>query len=942
VDYDENTTPRARVLVTGANGFVGARISEHLATQGHHVLTTDITPCSNGMTGDLRDPGFRRTLLHWASPDVVVHAAALVPLTRDREGFTTTNVTASRDLASDARRAGAKRFVLVGSSAVYGAPTEHPITRDTPTRPIEPYGKSKLAAENATRDGWNQTGLTILRPRTILGNGRRGIIGTLTRWIDDDLVIPLPGGGRHYLQLVDVDDVARMVEHVIVNAVDGTWPVGAPGTGCFADELNDLIKANGSRSIILDVPRPLFKTMAWIADRAGLIPFTRWHYGTLGHDFAFDPSWTPPGFVYLHRNADVLATITLGTSRTGHAGNAASPHTRTWETGTLDRVVSLLTALTRIARIGTRIAGPVLRVGTRLTGATLRLAVGIVTRIVSFAGRRTYRVLRWGVRSARSNRNPGKHSLATRVLLGPLVRHEDPAVHGRALTSLKKHQLAAGTIGSTGMVIAAQIHRLGDRDASTHPVGRVLAPLRAPIGDLAAKLRAAHLSAALAEPTPGTRHRAKHSTGTPVPRGHVERLVIGSGPGAAMLVTAAKERGEHGIVVLEAGERSSIPTERHHSLEHVLADFQNGGAELCVSRPLTQIAQGRVLGGGSEVNSGFYHDLPEHHRHTWCRDLDVTEDEWLDAERAVRHILELSLAPTAMGDSVIARGAVALGYTSMPVERWRSYDREGFHQHGMTRQIWDRHRDVPVLTGRVAESIETHPGGLTVHLTDGSSIRARRVSLCAGPVNTPRILLASDLVARRRLAFNLHPMVRIVAECRSEDAGRRDVDPYQAKSVNGYKYGGAVSTPSLLGAALGEVVDPIRAATLRSFYASFEPGGHGGFLPAPGGAIPYFSYSRQDRRRLRQASETLRELLVAAGVEPLTPVDTAANHPSSVHVFGSIPAGGRLLLPGGSLLAADPRISIYDASLLPGAPGVNPQGPLMVLALVLARRQLHL
>lgn len=915
MNHAPSTREPRRILVTGAAGFVGARIAAHLAANGHHVLTTDVQACHNGLNGDLCDQEFRNTLLHWASPDVVVHAAALVPLTRDPDGFRTTNVDASRDLAADARRAGAERFVLIGSSAVYGVPREHPITRHTKPRPIEAYGASKLEAETATRDGWGgygASGLTVLRPRTILGENRGGIIGTLPRWMSDDLVIPLPGGGRHHLQLVAVEDVARMVEHVIVHEIDGTWPLGAPGCGLFSEELEDLIEKTGSRSRIVSIPRPLFKTMAWIADRAGLIPFTRWHYGTLGHDFAFDPSWTPPGFVYLHRNADVLATITLGTPRTGHAGNAASAHTRTWETSTLDRAVSLLTTLIHVVRI--------------------------VARMAAFAGRGAYRVVRWGVRSARSNRNHAKHPLATRVLLGPLVKHEDPVVYGRALTSLKKHQFGAGTIGSIGMVIAAQIHRLSDRDAPPRPVGGVLAPL----GDLAAKLSAAHLSAALAEPTPGTRHRAKHSTGTPVPREHVEHLVIGSGPGAAMLVTAAKERGEHGIVVLEAGERSNIPTERHHSLEHVLADFQNGGAELCLSRPLTQIAQGRVLGGGSEVNSGFYHDLPEHHRHTWCRDLDITENEWLDAERAVRHILELSPAPTAMGDSVIARGAVALGHTNAPVERWRSYDREGFRQHGMTRQIWDRHRDVPVLTGRVAERIETHPGGLTAHLTDGATVRARRVSLCAGPVNTPRILMASGLVDRRRLAFNLHPMVRIVAECRSGDAGSRDVDPYQAKSVHGYKYGGAVSTPSLLGAALGEVVDQARAATLRSFYASFEPGGNGGFLPAPGGAIPYFSYSRHDRRRLREASETLRELLVAAGVKPLTPVDTAANHPSSVHIFGSIPAGGRLLLPGGSLLATDPRISIYDASLLPGAPGVNPQGPLMVLALVLARRQLHL
>lgn len=925
MDHDKNTTPRARILVTGANGFVGARIAEHLATRGHHVLTTDITPCSNGMTGDLRDPAFRGTLLHWASPEIVVHAAALVPLTRDREGFTTTNVTASRDLAADARRAGAKRFVLVGSSAVYGAPTEHPITRDTPTRPIEPYGKSKLAAENATRAGWNQAGLTILRPRTILGNGRRGIIGTLTRWIADDLVIALPRGGRHRLQLVDVGDVARMIEHVIVNDVDGTWPVGAPETGCFADELSDIIKANGSRSRILSIPRFAFKALAWLADHAGLIPFTRWHYGTLGHDFAFDPAWTPPGFTYLHRNADVLATVFATTVPTGPAATGSSPHTRTWETGTLDRIVRYLTILTRTVRITTRASRISYRILERLTRAALAAARS--------AARTAFRLFRWGVHEARRTRPAGRHSLGARILLGPLVRHEDPGVYGRALTSLTRHRVVSGRLAGLGMILAAQLRRLDGHGP--------FAPILTPIVELAAKLRAAHLSAALAEPAPlpPVRHRTPRGTH---PHEQTDLLVIGSGPGAAMLVHAETERSTRSILVLEAGDRTRTPTERHHSLEHVLSDFQQGGAELCLSRPLTQIAQGRVLGGGSEVNSGFYHDLPERHRSHWCKTLAITEAEWLAAEADVRALLELTPAPRSVGNSVIERGAAKIGYQGMPVERWRRYDETGFHQHGMTRQIWERNPGVVVLTNCKAANIETQTGGLVVHLNDGTTIRARRIAVCAGTVNTPRILLASGLVERRDLGFNLHPMVRIVARCNADDAGTRDVDPYQAMSPRGYKYGGAVSTPSLLGAALGETVDRHDALTLRSFYASFEPGGGGGFLHAPAGTLPYFSYNRNDRKRLREASETLAELLRAANVTPVTDTATAASHPSSVHVFGSIPVGGRSLLAEGSLLKTDPRISVYDASLLPSAPGVNPQGPLMVLTLVLARRQLGL
>jgi len=894
--------PARRILVTGAAGFIGRHVAEHLAAAGHQVTTTDIADGCSGPRGDLRDPGFRRDLLHAARPDVVVHAAALVPLTRDESGFTTTNALAAGALAADARAAGATRFVLIGSSAVYGAPLEHPITPTTPTRPIEPYGRSKLLAEQAVHGGWGGAGLTILRPRTVLGAGRGGIVGTLARWIREDLPLPLPDGGRHRLQLVSVDDVARLVEHVITHDVDGTWPAGAPGARNLDAEITALAARAGSASRIVAVPGPLFRLAARGADLLGLSPFTRWHYGSLGHDFAFDPAWTPAGFTYRDTNAEVLASV-LDTT----AARGTSPHTRTWETRALDRAVRTLARTTRAASRDSRRAPERSDTGTDANPRT---------------GTRT----------------------VDGLLLAPLVRHPDQQTRDRALASLARHRRSVTPLTGLAMIAAAQLARILplDERAGARRVAPPLARVLGPVLDLAGKLRAAHLSAAIGEPAPLTPPR-RARTAPPPPR--ADLVVIGSGPGAAMLVHAALEgrRDPADILVLEAGRAASTPSERHHGLEHLLADFADGGAELCLSNPLTQIAQGRVVGGGSEVNSGFHHDLPARHRAAWCRALDIGEDEWTAAERDVRTILEVSPAPTTTGDSVIARGASALGHHHTPVERWRTYHQHGFHQHGMTRQVWARHPAVAVRADSTVVRIEcTNPGHVVVRLADGGSLTARRVAVCAGAVNTPRLLHASGLVRRTDLSFSLHPMVRVVARCRETDAGRDDVDPFQAFTDDGYKYGGAVSTPSLLGAALGRPVDRDESAVLRSFYASFEPGGTGGFLPGPGGLLPRYRYSDRDRHRMRAGADGLASLLTAAGADVVTRPEDAAGHPSSVHVFGSLPYGGPGLLAGTSLVDADPRVGVYDASLLPGAPGVNPQGAVMTLALVLARRQLHL
>jgi nucleoside-diphosphate-sugar epimerase len=902
VDHGTKTVPRRRVLVTGAAGFVGAHVAARVAAAGHHVLTTDLIEHPGGLHGDLRDPVFRSMVLHWASPDVVVHAAALVPLTRDREGFTSTNVEASRALASDARAAGAERFVLIGSSAVYGIPGDHPITPRTSPRPVEEYGRSKLRAEEATRNGWGTNGLTILRPRTVVGDGRRGIIDTLARWIRGDQVLPLPRGGRHRLQLVHVEDVARIVLHVIEHDIDGTWPVGAPNVRSFDEDLTALIRATGSTSRIVTIPRPVFRLLGAVADRLKLIPFTRWHYVTLGHDFAFDEHWTPQGFTYRYENAAALASImSADTPAVG-----TSPHTRSWDTGYLDRLVGIVTRTLRALRLVLRVVRACARVGA---------AIG---RGIGAAATRTDH----GV-------TPGTRLVAP--LLVRLVDHPRRDTRRAARSSLLRHYQVSGTTARLGMLLAAALTTANEKSRTR----RAARPL-SKVVELGGKLRAAHLGAALHEPPPVHRALETPTWAARMTSGNTDTnlLVIGSGPGAAMNVHAAGRQDD--IVVVEAGAPSSVPAERHHTLEHLLGDFAEGGAGICLARPLTQIAEARVLGGGSEVNSGFHHDLPAEIRAVWCLDLGISDAEWLHAETEVRALLALDTTMSDPATSVIARGAARLGYRNERIPRWRSYDGTTFTQHGMTRQIWEQHPQIEIRTGAAVTRLETHPDHVEAHLEDGTRIRARRVVVAAGTVNTPRLLIRSGLLTRRDAQFGLHPMVRIVAECDETDDGRFDVDPFQAWGPEGFKFGGAVSTPSLLGAATGEILDPVATRRLRSFYASFRPSGHGGFTPGP--LLPWYRYSEDDRARFTTGARLLTELLQRAGVRPLTDPATAAGAPSSVHVFASLPVGSKTYLPGTSRLEADPRISVSDASLLPGPVGVNPQGIVMTLALVMSRR----
>src|SRR5689334_6965292 len=136
-----------RALVTGATGFVGPYLIDHLRASDDDVVGTDLE-------ADVTDPsGFRASVAH-AKPDVIYHLAALSHVgtswTAPAEVFRV-NTEGTLNVLLAALDAGVGRVLVVGSAEQYGvvAPEQMPISEDHPMRPLTPYGASKAAAEMA-------------------------------------------------------------------------------------------------------------------------------------------------------------------------------------------------------------------------------------------------------------------------------------------------------------------------------------------------------------------------------------------------------------------------------------------------------------------------------------------------------------------------------------------------------------------------------------------------------------------------------------------------------------------------------------------------------------------------------------------------------------------------------------------------------------------------
>jgi len=148
-----------RLLVTGGAGYVGSVCAKVLLDQGHQVVIVDDLSTGNAdaipagaefVDGDM--VALARDLLPGGSFDGVLHFAAksLVGESVEvPEKYWYGNVVATLDLLEVMRSAGTPRLVFSSTAATYGEPESTPITEQTPTRPTNPYGATKLAIDHA-------------------------------------------------------------------------------------------------------------------------------------------------------------------------------------------------------------------------------------------------------------------------------------------------------------------------------------------------------------------------------------------------------------------------------------------------------------------------------------------------------------------------------------------------------------------------------------------------------------------------------------------------------------------------------------------------------------------------------------------------------------------------------------------------------------------------
>ena len=460
-----------------------------------------------------------------------------------------------------------------------------------------------------------------------------------------------------------------------------------------------------------------------------------------------------------------------------------------------------------------------------------------------------------------------------------------------------------------------------------------------------------------------------------------EVLVIGSGAGGAVTAARLAEAGRQ-VLVVEEGPWFDADEHEPFSLPEMVAKYRNGGAQVALGNPAVAFGEGRCVGGSTEVNSGLFHRLPDYLAEEWQHTYDI--DDFSAQTLAfyagqVEAELQVSTLPTAPPPSsaILEHGATKLGWRNVEFARVYRYDQAGRGvKQTMSRTLLPKAlaagaeliadcRVVKLLRpradrGRVvgARCVRTHPDGGRETL----DIQADQVVVCAGAIQTPALLQRSGIRHNIGRGLKLHPTVKIAARF-PHPVDHGDVPMHRVTEfAPNLTIGGSASRKGQIAMALAEATHDIAEPmadweNISIYYAAIRSEGSGRVRAVPGLTSPLITYklTEADMSRLAQGLVHLGEVLFAAGATELYPSlvggpvarqlgdigawwdrSTRANtNLMTVHMTSTVRMGNDRSRTGTDSYGRVwdvANLQVNDGSLLPDAPGVNPQAAIMTIA----------
>jgi choline dehydrogenase-like flavoprotein len=457
-----------------------------------------------------------------------------------------------------------------------------------------------------------------------------------------------------------------------------------------------------------------------------------------------------------------------------------------------------------------------------------------------------------------------------------------------------------------------------------------------------------------------------------------EVLIVGSGAGGAVTAAALATAGRS-VTVVEEGPWVDADSVEPFSLDEMVAKYRHHGLAAALGNPAVAYAEGRCVGGSTEINSGLYHRLPDDLAGEWRRRYAIEEFSpaalagYADRVESQLSVTTVPGAPPA-SSAVLERGATKLGWRNVEFARVFSYDSSGrgtkqtMSRTLLPRAVADGATILPdtrvlklvrrgdTVVGAVCR--RTHPGGGVERLT----VTADHVFVCGGAVHTPALLQRSGIRHNVGNGLKMHPTVKIAARF-PYPLDHGDVPMHRVTEFSPFvAIGGSASRRGHIAMALAEPGAPYDDAltaweNVSTYYAAIRSEGCGRVVALPGLRSPVVTYSltEADLSRLARGLVHLGEMLLAAGATELYPsvvggsivrrVDElgawwdqttrARTNLMTVHLTSTVRMGEDRTRTGADSFGrvwGQRNLRVNDGALIPDAPGVNPQAAIMAIA----------
>ncbi len=453
-----------------------------------------------------------------------------------------------------------------------------------------------------------------------------------------------------------------------------------------------------------------------------------------------------------------------------------------------------------------------------------------------------------------------------------------------------------------------------------------------------------------------------------------EVLVVGSGAGGATTAAVLAEAGRQ-VTMIEEGAWVDPDSVEPFSLEEMRLKYRHHGPAAALGSPPVAYAEGRCVGGSTEINSGLWHRLPDDLADEWrtrYRIDEFTPDVLHGYAQRVEEWQSVQQLPGAppLSSALLERGATKLGWHSVEFPRVFSFaDGHRGVKQTMARTVIPRAVDAGAVVIPRTRVLRLNREGDRVIgascLRDGEplEVRADHVIVCGGAVQTPALLQRSGFRRNIGNGLKLHPTIKIAARF-PHPVDHADVPMHRVTEfAPNLTIGGSASRKGHIALAVADAgVDPSAALDewehLSVYYAAIRSDAAGRVLWVPGLKSPLVTYKLTDAdlSRLARGLVHLGELLLAAGATELFPsmiggtvatsiddlgawwsqVDRRRTNLMTVHLTSSVRMGEDVERTGADSFGrvhGMANLRVNDASLVPDAPGVNPQAAIMTIAL---------